>query len=170
MYNAEIAKRVSRLLEEHSIKKPAIPVEKLVHGLDIRLINESLPEEISGILDLRNKPIIMINSGHHLNRQRFSIAHEIGHFILHKPQGIHVDKQSYFRSAKSSENLEEYEIDANKFAAALLMPEEMISKELEHFTDWLDSDLDILAALADKFKVSATAMGYRLQNLGYYRA
>jgi Zn-dependent peptidase ImmA (M78 family) len=168
MYNAEIAKRVSRLLEEYDIKKPPVPVDKLAHALNIRLISESLPEEISGILDLRNKPVMMINSGHHLNRRRFSIAHEIGHFILHKPLGIHVDKQSYFRSAKSAENLEEYEIDANKFAAALLMPEEMVSKELDQFTDWLDSDIDVLAILADTFKVSATAMGYRLQNLGYY--
>ncbi|GHU96897.1 hypothetical protein FACS189483_01230 [Spirochaetia bacterium] len=169
MYNSEIAKRVNRLLEEHNIENPPVPVDKLVSELGITLLTESLPEEISGILDLRNKPVIMINSEHFPNRKRFSLAHEIGHFILHKPLGIHVDKQTYFRSAKSAESLDEYETDANKFAAALLMPEEMVSRELERFTDWLDSNEDVIDILAKKFEVSTTAMGYRLENLGYYK-
>jgi ABC-type sulfate transport system permease component len=56
------------------------------------------------------------------------------------------------------------------FIPASVILIKMVQKELEQFTDWLDSDLDVLTSLADTFKVSTTAMGYRLQNLGYYRA
>jgi Zn-dependent peptidase ImmA (M78 family) len=92
----------------------------------------------------------------------------LGHFQLYHVSGIiHVDKKSYYRDAKSSEGLDEIEIVANKFAAALLMPEEFVRKELEKHEDFIDLNEDIVAELARKFEVSATAMGFRIQNLGY---
>jgi Zn-dependent peptidase ImmA (M78 family) len=156
-------------LHEQGIKNPPVDVAALACGLGLRIFSELLPEDISGILDLRDpgKPIIMVNSEHHQNRRRFSIAHEIGHFMLHKPLGIHVDKQTFFRSPKSAESPDEYEIDANKFAAALLMPDYLISQTLDMHADWLDSNADIISDLSEQFQVSVTAMSYRLQNLGY---
>jgi Zn-dependent peptidase ImmA (M78 family) len=147
----------------------SIPVNILVLAskLGIRVFEEALPEDISGILDLRNMPIIMVNQDHVLNRQRFSIAHEIGHFLLHRPTGIHVDKKTYYRNSKSAQGLDEIEIEANRFAAELLMPADLVIREIENYSDLIDSNDDVISVLADSFKVSATAMGFRIQNLGY---
>ncbi|MDR2407679.1 MAG: ImmA/IrrE family metallo-endopeptidase [Bacteroidales bacterium] len=147
---------------------PPIEVVKIARHLRVKVYAEKLPEDISGILDVRNEPVILINKDHALHRQRFSIAHELGHFQLHHLMGIiHVDKKSYYRDSKSAEGLDDIEIAANKFAAELLMPEAMIRSELEKHDDFIDMDEDMVAEMAKKFNVSTTAMGFRIQNLGY---
>jgi Zn-dependent peptidase ImmA (M78 family) len=147
---------------------PPIDVVKIARHLGVKVYDEKLPEDISGILDVRNEPVILINKDHFPHRQRFSIAHELGHFHLHHLMGIiHVDKKSYYRNSKSAAGLDDIEIAANKFAAELLIPEVMVKSELEKYDDFIDMDEDIIAEMARKFNVSATAMGFRIQNLGY---
>ena len=72
-------------------------------------------------------PIIGVNALHHPNRQRFTVAHECGHLILHKAQitkEVHVDKDfpMLMRDSVSAAGVNEMEIEANVFAAELLMP------------------------------------------------
>jgi Zn-dependent peptidase ImmA (M78 family) len=156
------------LLEKSGCMSLPVKVNKVACHLGAKIYPVELPDDISGILDVRSEPIILINKDHALHRQRFSIAHELGHFQLHHVSGIiHIDKKSYYRDAKSSEGLDEIEIAANKFAAALLMPEEFVRQELGKYEDFIDIDEDIVADLAREFEVSATAMGFRIQNLGY---
>jgi Zn-dependent peptidase ImmA (M78 family) len=156
------------ILVRYNLYSIPVDVLALAGKLGIRVFEEALPEDISGILDLRNMPIIMVNQDHVLNRQRFSIAHEIGHFLLHRPTGIHVDKKTYYRNSKSAERLDEIEIEANRFAAELLMPTNLVIREIERYSDLIDSNDDVISVLADSFKVSATAVGFRIQNLGYH--
>jgi Zn-dependent peptidase ImmA (M78 family) len=148
---------------------PPIDVVKIARYLGVKVYGEKLPEDISGILDVRNEPAILINIDHVPHRQRFSIAHELGHFQLHHLMRgiIHMDKKSYYRNSKSAEGLDDIEIAANKFAAELLMPETMVRSELEKYDDVIDMNEDIVAVMAEKFNVSTTAMGFRIQNLGY---
>jgi Zn-dependent peptidase ImmA (M78 family) len=168
MNKREISNTVRDYLKKFGFNSCPISVKDFAKKLGIMIFEENLPEDISGILDLRTKPIIMINAGHYLNRKRFSTAHEIGHFILHQPTGsIHVDKQTFYRNARSSEGLDEIEIEANNFAAELLMPTDLLTAELDQYGDLIDSDEDVVYELAKKFEVSSTAMGFRLQNLGY---
>jgi Zn-dependent peptidase ImmA (M78 family) len=157
------------LLKKSGCMSLPVKVDKVADYLGVKIYPVKLPDDgISGVLDVRSDPIILINKDHAPHRQRFSIAHELGHFQLHHVSGIiHVDKKSYYRDAKSSEGLDEIEIAANKFAAALLMPEEFVRRELEKHEDFIDLNEDIIAELAQKFEVSATAMGFRIQNLGY---
>jgi Zn-dependent peptidase ImmA (M78 family) len=148
----------------------AIPVDvvALAHHVGLKVYGETLPEDISGVLDVRKEPVILVNQAQVYYRQRFSIAHELGHFQLHHLMGIiHVDKKSYYRNAKSAEGLDEMEIMANKFAAELLMPEKELRAELSKYDDFIDTDVDIVAEMAQKFNVSTTAMSFRIQNLGY---
>jgi Zn-dependent peptidase ImmA (M78 family) len=145
-----------------------IDISKMARYLGVKIYDVELPEDISGVLDVRNEPIILINKDHRLHRQRFSIAHELGHFQLHHLLGIiHVDKKSYYRNIKSAEGLDNIEIAANQFAAEVLMPENQVRYELEKYEDFIDMNEDIIAEIASKFSVSATAMGFRIQNLGY---
>src|SRR5258706_1475775 len=122
---------------------------------------------MSGFL-LREKKVITIavNKLHHPNRQRFTIAHECGHLHLHADQGdrLWVDKAYttvFFRDATSSTGDKLAEIQANQFAAGLLMPEVLLE---EHLTQEL-SDIDIFR-LALRFQVSEQAMTLRLVSLG----
>jgi IrrE N-terminal-like domain len=98
-------------------------------------------------------------------RRRFSIAHEIGHFLLHageQPDGVFCRPADLRPDPDSPERLRERE--ANRFAAELLMPEPMVRTEVERC-----GDPDPIV-LAPRFAVSDVAMGWRLVNLGYLQA
>lgn len=58
------------------------------------------------------------------------------------------------------------EIEANHFAASILMPEALIRLRVSEIVDWIDTDQDFLAELSEQFEVSSVAMSIRLQNLG----
>ena len=85
-------------------------------------------DELSGMVYIKEgTPIIGVNSLHHPNRQRFTIAHELGHLELHRPMitsSVHVDKNfpALMRDPRTATGTERIEIDANRFAAELLMP------------------------------------------------
>ncbi|MGH3265723.1 MAG: ImmA/IrrE family metallo-endopeptidase [Trebonia sp.] len=66
-------------------------------------------------------------------RRRFTIAHELGHYFLHVSETLHVDRAAHFRlrSQLSSEGIDVTEIQANRFAASLMMPDEMILKDMK---------------------------------------
>jgi Zn-dependent peptidase ImmA (M78 family) len=98
-------------------------------------------------------------------RKRFTIAHELGHHFLHLlSDGEFVDsKVDLFRDSEtdvSPESIEQRrpEIQANQFAAALLMPADLVKREY--------SPTPNLEELARKFNVSEAAMGFRLTKLG----
>lgn len=160
-----ISEIVDELLKKSKVTAAPIPVDDIIVHEGINLLFRELPDDISGILDMRSAPTILVNQSHHTNRQRFSMAHELGHYMLHGQKSIHVDKRTFFRDTRSSHGLEPEEIDANRFAAALLAPKTLVLKEIESVVDWIDSDKDVLSELARKFEISTTAMGFRLQNL-----
>ena len=96
-------------------------------------------------------------------RKRFSIAHELGHHFLHLlHDGDFVDTElDLFRDIEDPDRdtpSKRAEVQANQFAAALLMPEELIR------TEWQQTKN--VANLARRFNVSEEAMGIRLSRLG----
>ena len=117
-----------------------------------------------------DKAIIGINSAHPNTRQRFSIAHEIGHLILHK-KNLFVDKvvRLDFRDSRSSLAIDKEEIEANVFAAELLMPRDFIEREIRRIMSKRKSPPlkeRLIEELRNAFEVSLQAMEYRLINLG----
>lgn len=116
--------------------------------------------EVSGMIELINEqPVITFNASDAPARQRFTIAHEIGHYALgHLGPGKTKfrDPASHFSS--STQQVEERE--ANRFAANLLMPAAALKYAVERRNMY---SIDELAAL---FDVSQVAMKYRLENLG----
>ncbi|MDE0041060.1 MAG: ImmA/IrrE family metallo-endopeptidase, partial [Candidatus Poribacteria bacterium] len=100
---------------------------------------------------------------------RFTLAHECGHFLLHKREiakEVHVDKAfpMLMRDSMSAMGISEMEMEANLFAAELLMPAALISEELESNPIDIDEE-DAIDELARRFKVSQSAMRFRLGNL-----
>ena len=113
--------------------------------------------------------VIGVNAKHPPTRQRFTIAHEIAHHVLHASAAFHVDNRIAIlrRDPKSSEGTDHTEIEANVFAAELLMPSSLLATDL---VDLRTSDLDDeteVKQLAKRYNVSPQAMTFRLANLGY---
>lgn len=169
----EIQNIVKELLLRADINRPPINVKKIAQMLKAEIHEERFEEDdaISGVLiQDKNKVIIGINSGHSKTRQRFTIAHEIGHLLLHSHSGPHVDKilpsLVRLRDDISSLAIDEDEIESNTFAAELLMPDFMLRKDFRELTSEEMFDEADIDKLAEQYKVSIQAMTYRLINLG----
>lgn len=159
------AEKAVQVLREHSITEAPVDVEDVAERLGIQVNYEDLDSEISGLMLFENGVAkAAINRSHHSNRQRFTLAHEIGHLILHTSgdNAVFVDKR-FFRNKASSTGDLLVEVEANAFAAALLMPESFIRSEISD--DEGITELDIFR-LATKFEVSEQAMTLRLVGLG----
>lgn len=102
-------------------------------------------------------------------RQRFTIAHELGHLVLHKGKRLVVDRavRVNFRDSVSSLATDREEMEANAFAAGLLMPSAAVTDELHRIVRGRHrTDSEVVDVLAGKFQVSRSAMEFRLINLG----
>src|SRR5882672_439530 len=95
------------------------------HGADVVEIRED--SSTSGMVVRQGARIIIGVNNHHENRRRFTVAHELGHMLLHADQPLIVDKDGLsvigYR-VDGETNLREGQ--ANAFAAALLMPEDWV--------------------------------------------
>lgn len=134
---------------------PVRPDDMINQIDDIELVYEDLPDEISGKVNYdfeRKKYIITVNQNHHENRRRFTIAHELGHYTL----GHGAKEDVIYRNGNSDPD----EVEANAFAAEILMPKGAIHYLL------FDKGINSVQELAHKFWVSEQAMIYRLRNLG----
>ncbi len=162
----KIEKKARRLLAEARLSAPPVSVEQVADCLGIKIEPTDLGEDCSGVLVRhRDRAVIGVNWAHHSNRQRFSIAHEIGHFVLHEGD-TYIDKgyRVNFRDLEAGSGTKKEEVEANAFAAALLMPAEWVRNAFKQQPFDLTED-DGLEMLAEKFEVSTQAMTYRLMKL-----
>lgn len=113
--------------------------------------------------------LIAVNSRNSVARQRFTIAHELGHLLLHAVETLHVDKQEtatpvYFRNNESSKATRINEIEANQFAAELLMPSNEILKVAKKIIDENENITieEAINQLATTYEVSPAAMSIKL--------
>lgn len=156
------------LLEELGVEEPpAHQLEELARELGVRVIPKDLEENTSGVLARRDgEAMIGVNESHPDNRQHFTIAHELGHWLLHSEEtGVFVDEFTlHYRGDNSTKRFDPRESEANAFAAAFLMPEAMLREDVADRR--IDaSDDDELADLAKKYGVSLQALTIRLTNL-----
>lgn len=177
MYSrAKIATLAARVLRDSKIrmrKTEVVDIYAVAAAYQVDVRHEKLDAEISGVLkiDDQGDAIILVNAAHSNNRQRFTVAHELGHYFMHKSPGIHVDKV-FMRDAKSSQGMHFIEVEANRFASEILMPRDLIEKDLSNrhtLLSFMDTEEQI-ATLAKKYGVSTLAMSIKLQDLGYISA
>lgn len=167
--NIEI--RASQLAEKYSDKKKKyVDVDEIAVKLNLEVTAHDLGANVSGVLYIdKGKGTIGYNKSESEVRRRFTVAHEIGHFILHRLDNeIFVDRKVFkmYRDDNSTTGEIKQEREANAFAAALLMPEVKLKKELRKLTfDFGDDQDDGIKSLAETFKVSTQAMAYRISNL-----
>ncbi len=147
--------------------EPAVPVEDIAESLcGLRVVDRPLPAGVSGVLDLATCEV-RVNADEVARwpaRRRFTIAHEVGHWELHRLEirgsvvTRAVDHAPAPRRIRTPEELRERE--ANRFAAELLMPEPRVTAAARR-------DGPDVVVLAAAFGVSALSMAWRLYNLGF---
>jgi len=137
---------------------PIDPV-RIARKLGVDVITAPLTPDVAGAIvkERGQDPSIVLNAKDSPNRQRFTCAHEIGHFVLRDALGEDYEYVDY-RDIFSSTGERDDERFANAFAACLLMPE-------HHVRRFHDEGLSELQ-MALRFDVSRDAMGFRLKNLG----
>ncbi len=160
-----------RLLADHRVTSPPVDVEMLASAEGVVVVRRRFDDaDVSGILfrDVDHH-VIGVNSAHPLARQRFTIAHELGHRALHPGHELILDVpvRVNLRDKTSSTASDMEEIEANAFAATLLMPDQMIRDQISKLPLAKRREPDAAATtLARVFKVSTSALSFRLINLG----
>lgn len=164
-----IDEKAMKLLHQSEALALPVNLDRVVERLGLSLNEKPLENEYSGFLAVKEKTIV-VNLHHPPARRRFTIAHEIGHYQLHRRSEdipVFIDRAVYHRK-ESAEGVDHLmEMQANAYAAGLLMPEALLDAYLEkHPTLDLEKPADI-KALAEDFEVSRPAMEFRLINLGF---
>lgn len=145
-----------------SYHAPIDPVA-IARSLDINVWSNDLEPELSGMIAKINAdasaPVdLVVNANHNPARQRFTVAHELGHYFDTLKDHPELDIPfMHKRDDRSSCGEYAEEIYANQFAAALLMPKHLVEEHIERG--------DNLPRLASSFNVSLQAMTHRLTNL-----
>jgi Zn-dependent peptidase ImmA (M78 family) len=170
MNRDEITRRADALRAGHGIVRAPVPVEQIAVAEGAQIIKSAAEWSESGFLLRDNgRVIIGLNARNSPKRQRFTIAHELGHWRMHEGKRLIVDQSVMInkRDDVSSQATDTQEIDANRFAADLLMPKKFIRDELIRQTaSGIGSREELVTLLARTFDVSNDAMNWRLINLG----
>ncbi|MFZ4807588.1 MAG: ImmA/IrrE family metallo-endopeptidase [Hyphomicrobiaceae bacterium] len=154
------------ILKAFRVTAPPVLVDEIIAAKRIALRFTPLAPDLSGMIFQKDgEPVIVVNSTHPPNRQRFTMAHELGHHELHLPaigSSVHVDKKfAMARDLMSASGLDRQEIEANRFAAELLVPRTFLSRELQGRVVDIE-DEELVADLARLFRVSRQMMAIRI--------
>jgi len=148
-YHSVIAETANRLLEEFAVRRYPVNVFDLAARMGIAIEHWPFANLLGGLLFDEDGPCIFYSSNVPVTRARFTVAHELGHFVLHRRQGI------YFMCQENSKRLAERQ--ANRFAAELLMPEDKVKQAYQKG--------QAAADMAVRFMVSLEAMLTRMTEL-----
>ena len=149
----------NKAIEEGYVIEHKFDIERFINNKypNIKIKHEDLSPDISGKLEMKDDMWVMtVNSKHPSVRQRFTLGHELGHYLNHRKSAKSFCDTVFFRSNQKSS----MEYMADQFAARLLMPESDIESLFK-------SGVNTVKEMASNFDVSLEAMKYRLEQLGY---
>lgn len=149
--------KVKSLLKMASITSVPVDVEKIASILDFKIVKYPFPDKLSGqVTIVEGQKIIGVNEKHSETRQRYTIAHELGHFLNgHQHyQTSYVDDHTRFYDPHFHQ-----EKEADLFASELLMPKDLLEKDVA------DIGIDTVK-LSEKYQVSEQSMIIRLTSTG----
>ena len=155
----EARKRAEQILDAIGIVSAPVDVHRVAKFLDFSVIEFDFPDSTSGLTFIEGGiKTIGVNSNHAPVRQRFSIGHELGHYLMGHENYDHgatyIEDRPSFMDPQNRQ-----EVEANEFSAQLLMPPKMLKRDVAEL------ELDA-AALASRYEVSEQAMWIQLIDLG----
>ncbi|HEY3283089.1 MAG TPA: ImmA/IrrE family metallo-endopeptidase [Armatimonadota bacterium] len=157
------------MLERNFVKSPPVNVVELSksEGLSVAMAYFSdQARQVAGYIDLEQQSVV-VNAVDRPNRQRFTIAHELGHWALHQDQlQNNPERGVLMRVPLGTSNRDPVEREANVFAANLLVPQAFLRTLLPSFGRKGQYHPDDIPDLARTFVVSEDVIGFRLQICG----
>lgn len=145
-------------IEQFTSRYP-VDVRGLAQALGVAVVDEVLPDDLSGKIEceIDGDCTITVNRTHSETRRRFTIAHEIAHFVLHRDLiGDGIFDNGLYRSATLGERIEQ---QANRYAATILMPRTQVRAAWEAGNHTREQ-------LAAAFQVSPAVAEIRMRELG----
>jgi len=141
------------------IDSAPVDLEAITKKLGLQIVPYEFPDSMSALFLIEERVrAIGVNKNHPKVRQRFSVAHELGHFVSGHEDFSHDNVEHIDREKKYLNRFHRMEEEADEFAAELLMPEFLLNKDFS----LLNGDIE---ALAKKYEVSQQAMTIQLINL-----
>ncbi len=151
MRAVDYARELFRFID---MDNPPVDIEKILQELNIKLRYEDFVKVDGIALKSPKLGIIVVNRNFPVTRQRFTIAHELGHIVM-------PHRAKYYICYQGRNKLVERR--ANRFAAELLMPEPMVRKLWEKYSTNPEFRVDVVAGI---LKVSKPALFARLREIG----
>ncbi|MDP4011407.1 MAG: ImmA/IrrE family metallo-endopeptidase [Candidatus Roizmanbacteria bacterium] len=149
--------KAEELLNKYELSEPPIRIEDIIKGEGLSVFEvdfKSNNDLVSGFID-HDESTIYVNKYEKDDRQAFTLAHELGHWLLHKDDlKGDSDIAIMYRKTDITRNKDPREKEANCFAANLLVPKKMLDKYVHKYS---------LPQLAQIFGVSEQVITYRLQ-------
>lgn len=157
-----VARAEREVVQRHTTTLP-VAIGPMLQELGVGILGATLPGGISGQIQPSNRfPsgfLIRVNRHEARVRQRFTAAHELAHFLLHRDLiGEGLTDDVLYRSGLSDRK----ESEANRLAADILMPTTLLQSEMKKLTTPTEDSVQVLAK---KFQVSADAMRIAIENL-----
>ncbi len=152
---------IAKSLKEKYLDSYPVNLESIAKDNNIDVENEYMGEMSGKIVKVNDNYRITINLKHSPQRRRFTLAHELAHFFLHKESiGDGIFDDPLYRSLLSNNQ----EIQANKLAADIIMPLHKVKERANHYIECFDLGFhaELAHILANEFDVSFGAMSIRL--------
>lgn len=163
---SNICNITKKIIDDLKTKEFPIPIIKIMKELDFLVGQQELEDELSGYIvisdDVRKKfgkeKMICVNTKDSLGHKRFTIAHELAHYLFDYSR----ERAEFYNTYKTNDADNPREQRANRFAAELLMPEDEFMKQYKK----LSGETQIVKKLAEYFQVSTRAIDRRFIELG----
>ncbi len=167
--SSTISTTVDAIRKKFNANELPINLDALAEKAGIQIKYGEFEDKTSGFAYQKaTTKYIGVNASEPDVRQRFTIAHELGHIFMHRQDPLSYDpivELIHFRDGLSSTGESKKEREANAFAAELLMPEVAVRKEIKEMQGIDLHDTGAVGRLADKFGVSHAAITVRLASL-----
>lgn len=155
------------LAAQFHIDEPPVGLDHVADALGLIVIRQPSDTRLHGMLMRRDgQDVIGLNEDLPLETQRFALAHLIGHHQIHARRELILDTGAARSSHRNLPSMptDREEAEANRFAAALLVPEPLAREAATR--EAATADRDLVETLAARFQTSTSVMGYRLLTLG----
>ncbi len=158
------------LQNEYSFDGP-FPIVKMIVDAGFKIYTQDLKRTIGGYIVISNDieekfgtdKIIVVNEKENTNRQRFSLAHEFGHYLLDPGAKKTAEFYDAFESDDNKTNLE---LVIDRFAAELLMPKKRFVDKYNEVKGQIVDSYEIFKALSDFFAVPPVSVEKRFAEVG----
>ena len=161
--NYTFARNMARkVLKDYELSEVPTNLSVLFQGLGLKYIELNDTDDIDGaIIEIDGKPAIaVLNKARPVQRQRFTLAHELGHiFLKHTKRDIYNPEEIRENRRKLTDKTKPpKEIEADIFASELLIPYQQLKK--------YTADMSNIEKMAGIFQVSKQAMTLAIMNYG----